>query len=238
MPFFVQVFFWMAFVPLVNAAQRDFPNITFQSFSLFISSTFHPDISLATVLVLLFSLTENTDLLNLHSCQQRQIYPSEKIIKCTGWMNAFVNTISNQLDKETTSQLFFNSEPENNHEVLGDKLDAMAQKLKLLPYTKSNQYKSKRVQLIFHDQIKPIHLLCPSTFTCTTSTCNPRSLLQFTRDCDIPHIKLIIGTTVHDEVPVLTGRCLTCDTCYAADREQFVDPNDNITWKQLYTNNA
>jgi hypothetical protein len=107
-----------------------------------------------------------------------------------------------------------------------------------LPYTESNQFKSNRVQLISHDKIKPILLLCPSTFACTTATCNPRSLLQFTRDRDIPHTKLIIGTTIHNEVPVLTGRCPICDTRYAADRERFLDPDDNITWKRLYVNNA
>ncbi|KAF8800503.1 hypothetical protein BYT27DRAFT_7227438 [Phlegmacium glaucopus] len=201
----------MALIPPVYASQRDFPNISFQSFSHFISSTFHSDISLATVLFLLFSSTENTDLLNLHSRQQQQIYPSEKITKHTGWMSALVTALFDQLDEETASHLFLESEPKDDHNrILGYKLDAMAQKLKLLPYTKSNQFKSK-----------PIHLLCPSTFTCTTATCNPRSLLQFTRDRDIPHTKLIIGTTIHDEVPVLTGRCPTCDTRYAADRHNL-----------------
>ena len=240
MPFMFQLLLWMALIPPVYASQHNFPNISFQSFNLFISSTFHPDISLSTVLFLLFSLTENTDLLNLHSHQQQSLYPSEKIIKYTGWMSALVNAILNQLDEETISLLFLNSDQEDNHnKLLGDKLHAMAQKLKLLPYTKSNQFKSKRSQPISHDQIKPVHLLCPSSFTCTTATCNPRSLLQFTRDRDIPHIKLIIGTTIHNEVPVLTGKCPICDTHYAADHERFLDSSDeNTTWKRLYTNNA
>ena len=238
LPFVVQLLFWMAFIPPVYASQRDFPNISFQSFSRFISSTFHPDISLATVLFLLFSLTENTDLLNLHSRQQQHLYPSEKVTKYTGWMSALVNTLCDQLDKETIPHLFPNSgSKENTNELLGDQLDAMAQKLKLLPYTKSNQFKSKRVQPISHNRIKPILLLCPSTFICTTATCNSRSLLQSTKERDIPHTKLIIGTTVHDKVPVLTGKCPLCDTRYAADRERFLDP-DKTTWKRLYTNDA
>jgi len=236
---FIQLLFWLAFIPTVNAAQRDFPNISFSAFNLFISSTFHADISLETVLFLLFSLTENTDLLNLHSRQQQQLYPSEKIIKYTGWMSALVNTILNHLDEETTSLLFLSSESEDKQDrLLGVKLNAMADKLKLLPYTKSNQFKSNRIQPISHDKIKPVHLLCPSTFTCTTAVCNPCSLLQCTKDRDIPHTKLIIGTTVHNEVPVLTGRCPTCDTRYTADHERFLDPDDQITWKRLYTNNA
>ena len=153
-------------------------------------------------------------------------------------MSALVNALKNQLDEETTSHLFLNSDQEDHNKLLGDKLDNMAQKLKLLPYTKSNQFKSKRVEPISHDQIRPIHLLCPSAFACTTATCNPCSLLQFTKDCDIPYTKLIIGTTVHNDVPVLTGRFPTCDTRYTADHERFVDSNDNITWQRLYINNA
>ena len=237
LPFMVQLLLWMAVIPPVYASQRDFPNISFQSFSHLISSTFSSDISLATVLFLLFSLTENSDLLNLHSRQQQQVYLSERVIKYTGWMKALVNAICNQLDEETIAHLFLESEP-IEHEIFGNKLDLMAQKLKLLPYTKSGQYKSKRIQPISHDQIKPILLLCPSTFMCTTATCNPHSLIQFTRDRDIPHTKLIIGTTIHDKVPVLTGKCALCDTRYSADRERFLDPNDNTIWKRLYTNNA
>jgi hypothetical protein len=239
LPFIVQLLFWMALIPSANASQCDFPNITFQSFSQFISSTFHPDISLATVLFLLFSLTENTDLLNFHSRQQQQLYPSEKITKYTAWMTALINALLAQLDEGTTCHLFTNSDPEDDHnKLLGEKIDAMAQKLKLLPYTNSNHFKSNRVQPISQDKIKPVHLLCPSTFTCTTASCNPRSLLQFTRDRDVPHTKLIIGTDIYDEVPVLTGRCPLCDTRYSADRERFLDSSDNTTWKRLYTNNA
>lgn len=237
LPFMVQLLLWMALIPSVYASQRDFPNISFRSFSLLISSTFHSDISLATVLLLLFSLTENSDLLNLHSRQQQQVYFSEKVTKYTGWMSALVNALCNQLDEETIAHLFLESEP-IEYEILGNKLDFMSQKLKLLPYTKSGQYKSKRIQPISHDQIKPILLLCPSTFMCTTATCNPRSLIQCTRDRDIAHTKLIIGTTVYDKVPVLTGKCPLCDTRYSADRERFLDPNDNTIWKRLYTNNA
>jgi hypothetical protein len=239
LPFIVQLFFWLALIPPVYASQRDFPNISFQTFSLFISSTFHEDISLSTVLFLLFSLTENTDLLNLHSRQQQQIFPSERIIKYTGWMSSLVDALLDQLDEDTILHLFLESDQEKDHvKLLGDKVHAMAQQLKLLPYTKSNQYKSKRVQPISHNKIKPVRLLCPSTFTCTTASCSPRSLLQLTKDRDMPRTKLIIGTTTHNEVPVLTGKCPTCDTHYTADHERFLDSNDNITWKRLYTNNA
>ena len=151
LPFLAQLLFWMAFIPPVYASQCDFPNISFPSFSLFISSTFYPNISLATVLFLLFSLIENTDLLNLHSRQQQQ-YPSEKVTKFTGQMSALVNALCDQLDEETISHLFPNSKSKKNtKELLGDGLDGMAQKLKLLPYSKSGRLKSNCIQPISHN---------------------------------------------------------------------------------------
>src|ERR1700679_3876186 len=83
----------MALIPPVCASQHNFPNISFQSFSFFISSTFYPDISLSMVLFLLFTLTENSDLLNLHSRQQQQIYSSERILEYTGWMHQQVSNL-------------------------------------------------------------------------------------------------------------------------------------------------
>ena len=68
----------------------------------------------------------------------------------------------------------------------------------------------------------------------TTSHLLPISDEEF--NCDKP-----LGdkcTTMHENVPVLTCRCPLCDTRSAADREHFLDANDNIAWKQLYTNNA
>jgi hypothetical protein len=101
-------------------------------------------------------------------------------------MIALVNALLVQLDEETTCHLFSNSNQEDDrNKILGVKVDAMAQKLKLLPHTKSNQFKSNRILPISHEKIKPVHLLCPSTFTCTTATCNPHSLLQFTRECSV-----------------------------------------------------
>ena len=153
----LQMIFWMALIPPVCASQRDFPNISFKSFSLFVSSTFHQDISLATVLFLLFSLTENTDLLNLHSRQQQQLYHSEKVLKYTGWMSALVNAFCDQLDEETQGHLFKNSDHEyDQKKLLGDKVHAMAQELKLLPYSSSNKFKSKRVLPISHNRIKAV----------------------------------------------------------------------------------
>jgi len=52
------------------ATESPFPDILFNVFDSFVQSTFSSKISLSTVLVLLFSITENTNLLNLYACQQ------------------------------------------------------------------------------------------------------------------------------------------------------------------------
>ena len=60
---------WVAitYIPLVTAAPQTqgFPDVPFYIFSNFIQDTFSSNVSLATVLLVLFSLTENTELLQL-----------------------------------------------------------------------------------------------------------------------------------------------------------------------------
>jgi hypothetical protein len=76
----------LAALPLVSAtpSSSPFPNIPFSVFSEFIEAQFSSKISLATVLVILFTLTENTDLLNLHARQQNPKEPGELQQAITG----------------------------------------------------------------------------------------------------------------------------------------------------------
>jgi hypothetical protein len=64
----IWIWIWSQMVPSVYAAQTEspFPDISFYDFNQIINSIFGPNISVATVLTLLFTLTENVDLLNLH----------------------------------------------------------------------------------------------------------------------------------------------------------------------------
>jgi hypothetical protein len=63
--------------------ESPFPDITFKEFSDFIQLNFNSTISLSSVLVILFSLTENTQLLSLHGCQQKKRYKEEKSTSAT-----------------------------------------------------------------------------------------------------------------------------------------------------------
>ncbi|KAF8868053.1 hypothetical protein CPB84DRAFT_1970107 [Gymnopilus junonius] len=49
---------------------QDFPNIPFSMFAQFVDNNFSSRVLLATVLTVLFSMTENPDLLNLHARQK------------------------------------------------------------------------------------------------------------------------------------------------------------------------
>jgi len=91
---------FMSFCPGVYVATTEdpFPNITFEVFSAFIKSTFGPKISLSTVLMLLFTLNENTDLLNLHAHSQNTQFHNEQKCSSSTWMNAVFN--ETQMGKE------------------------------------------------------------------------------------------------------------------------------------------
>ena len=74
--------------PAVYASPKlgAFPDISFKVFNNYISKNFHRDISLSTVLMIFFSLTENPDLLNLHARQKIKVLDGEKNIQATGWL--------------------------------------------------------------------------------------------------------------------------------------------------------
>ena len=72
LPLFMKLVIIITFMPFVSASPttQPFPDIPFKDFSAFVEQTFGSKISLATVLLLLFTMTENPELLNLHACQQ------------------------------------------------------------------------------------------------------------------------------------------------------------------------
>ena len=52
------------------SSERPFPDISFKDFNKFVNNNFSPQVSLSTVLMVLFTITENSDLLNLHARQK------------------------------------------------------------------------------------------------------------------------------------------------------------------------
>ena len=108
--------------------------------------------------------------------------------------------------------LFKNPDDTNSdHQItaIGEKLDGLAKVLKLYPYDKHGQFQGK-LKPISHASIQAAQVICPNAVVCETTSCNPCSLLQITKVRDIPRVTLIKGTTIHENVQVLTGQCPKC----------------------------
>lgn len=213
----------ISLLPGVYAAsteQQKFPNIPFKLFSEFVEDNFSSKISLSTVLLVLLTLTNNTELLSLHARQKNPVYPGEYKTPVTAWIQALAQGIEDRLGKKSR-QLFKKSEQEkrnknSNNKILGPKLDSMAQLLDLYPYTPDGIFQGK-LKPVSHKKISPVLFICPASVVCETTTCPPQSLRLVSFDRDALSVVLIQGTTAIKHVTVLTGICRQCRTIYCAD---------------------
>lgn len=216
-------------MPGVSAQTEEtpFPNIPFKVFAQFVKEHFSSKITLSQVLLVLFTITDNTDLLNLHARQQNPEYPEENPSLNSGnsgWIRGLARALQDKMG-DGQKRLFKNSTDKNNSNdqitAIGEKLDGLTKILELYPYDKHGQFQDK-LNPISYTSIQAAQVICPNTFVCETTTCNPRSLLQITKQRDIPRVTLIKGSTIYEGVHVLTGRCPKCKTKYLADREQVI----------------
>jgi hypothetical protein len=232
----------MSMLPVVTAiSDRDpFPGISFRTFSEFVDNHFSSGISLSTVLVVFFTLTENTDLLNLHARQQHPAHPGENNVIVSGWMKALARMLCEKLDS-TADKLFQKLEGRermSDDEVLNAvsiKLDAFTKVLDLYPYDTNGKMTGK-LKPVSHDVCEPVYVICPNVMECETMSCNPRSLLQATKWVDVPRVRLIKGTTIHEHSYVLSGKCPKCQTIYYADHERVVAGEQRSN--RVYVNSA
>ncbi|EDR02919.1 uncharacterized protein LACBIDRAFT_331914 [Laccaria bicolor S238N-H82] len=128
---------WFAFVPgvLATGSTTPLPDIPFQAFSQFILTTFNPEISLETVLLVFFSLVENPDLLNLHACQKHPKVLNEKKIIASSWMKSLGRALNERLDSDLSMLFQLNEFVQNSWETaLALNLDAFSELLGLTPY--------------------------------------------------------------------------------------------------------
>jgi hypothetical protein len=93
LPSFIWVVMGFVFLPIVTAVpdEGQFPNIPFKVFSQFVQENFSSRITLSQVFLVLFTITDNHDLLNLHARQQNPRYageihsPMSVWLKCLAW---------------------------------------------------------------------------------------------------------------------------------------------------------
>jgi len=93
------VLFFLAILPTASALPNEgaFPNITFREFNIFVEETFGLDVSLATVLMVLFTLTNNPTLLSLHAWQQNPAVHGENKVEITAWIKALARALQEKL---------------------------------------------------------------------------------------------------------------------------------------------
>jgi hypothetical protein len=99
-------------------------------------------------------------------------------------------------------------------------LDRLAKALKLSPFDDDDEF-TEKLQPVSHEYIQPVHVICPNAVVCLSAQCKPHSLIQSTKERDIPRVILIKQNRICHDVQVLTGKCPGCNTTYSADHEQF-----------------
>ena len=230
-----------AFLPMVSAVPEEgqFPNISFKLFSQFVKENFSSGITLSQVLLVLFTITDNHDLLNLHARQQNPRYSGENHSSNTGWLKSLARALQEKLGEGNT-KLFKKDErkqlsEKENIDGVTQKLDGLAKLLDLYPYDSDGQFQGK-IKAVSYKSIKAAQVICPISITCETTSCNPRSLLQNTRLRDIPRVTLIKGSEIYENVQVLTGHCPSCQTTYHADHERVLQEGNRHT--RVYLNSA
>ena len=217
--------FMFSFIPTVLARgkERPFPDLSFREFSDFILENFSSRISLSTVLIILFSITENTQLLSLHAHQQKARYKEERSTTSTAWIRALTHPLRKRIEQNGQHILkHHDSDPDMTDEQLtiavAMRVDGLSKLLKLYPYDEAGQFTGK-LNPVCHQDIEPIHVICPDAVVCETTTCKPCSLIMTTKPRDIPYTTLIKDFAIYENVPVLAGHCDTCKTTYYADHE-------------------
>ena len=134
------------------------------------------------------------------------------------------------------SDLNSNTSDEKLSIAIGLKIDGLARKLDLCPYNKDGKFKHN-LKDISYKSIEPVNLICPGAATCQTYSCTGRALYQWSRQRDIPHVKLIKDFSAFDNVQVLSGHCKKCKTTYYADHER-VPLEDGEHHERVYLNSA
>jgi len=238
-PFVVLVFL----CPGVNAMQNEqaFPDISFKVFNDFIAQNFSSKITLATVLMLLFTTVENPDLLNLHQCQQNPQLSDEKRVNLSSWIKSLAREVQKQTPKPKFKTLFkqsenFKSMPESQIITnIGTKLNNFAGLLGLNSFGSDGRL-IQRLLPISKKEIQAIMIICPPSIVCSDNKCRGRAILQHSDPNEIATTTLVKGSEIFKDVAILSGKCSNCKTHYFADHENYPEVGGSRRW--VYLNNA
>ena len=220
--------------------QMPFPTIPFKIFSKFVADNFSSTVTLSTVLMFLFTVTNNTDLLSLHFCQKNAEGEGERATSATGWIRHLGLAVNHRMKEDgchllKRSEIASDAGEEKVAIALGMKLESASKLLELYPCNKSGKFRGN-LKAVSHHSIKPVFMICPNVAVCQTVACNKCALYQWTRSRDIPHVRLIKDFNVFSNVPVLSGYCKKCKTISYADHER--SPSNADSFERVYLNSA
>src|ERR1700679_3594253 len=115
-------------IPRVAAQGEEspYPGISIKLFSSFVKENFNSKITLSQVLLVLFTITDNPDLLNLHARQQNPRYNGETHSSKSGWLKCLARALQEKL-KEDNTKLFKHYQKDQLSDK--EKVDDITQKL-------------------------------------------------------------------------------------------------------------
>ena len=173
---YLLAFCWLlGSIPGVHAASAmdPLPNLPFGVFSKFIQQNFGEEISLATVLTILFALIDNPDILNLHSRQQHPRLQGEKRESLSGWIKVLTQSLQERLHNNQESPW---AEGELTDNTMAHKLLALSKLLGWDPYD-SNGLLCHKLKEVSKKEIAPALLLCSESMECQTAVCHGHGIL-------------------------------------------------------------
>jgi CxC5 like cysteine cluster associated with KDZ transposases/CxC6 like cysteine cluster associated with KDZ transposases len=212
---------FLAFLPLVPAAPppSPFPDITFKLFAAFVKENFSSGISLSSVLLILFTLLNNPELMNLHFRRQHARVGREQV--SGRWMKYLADLLE---ERFSDTRLL----PHHSPHTFATTLHDFAGLLGLDAFNDQGDLADSACQSVDYSCIEPTLVITSAAFHCSALQCLPRSLHPHTKQRDIPTVTLIKGGKAFTHAHVIGGRCGHCKTGYHADYSNFMNGPEHM----------
>ncbi|KAF6741030.1 hypothetical protein DFP72DRAFT_835535 [Ephemerocybe angulata] len=214
------------------------PDIPFSTFSKVVLQSFHKDISLATVLVILFSILENPSIFDHHARHKFKRMGKENRTHHNGWISSFSRALLDRCVGGGRAILGIDIEGSTEVASVTDAVDSLAALLKFQTYDTKGQ-RIRDLYPLQWESIDPVYLIVPSSPECeTVGPCEHFGLHVTTRPRDVPRVTLLCGSDIHRHGYVVNGSCAHCKVTYSADRETYPDSGNPDVNLRCYLNTA
>lgn len=220
---------------------QDFPSISFADFAEVIKDQYSDQISLISVLTILFTLIRNPHLLSLHYRQKLRTART-RATEESQWGKHLAQSLLEKLDmyepnskgyvkSKLLSQSKYPTVEMKTKEMLGS-LEALLEVLDIQPkqdLKTNNIIDDYAASPVNEDAIKQLVFLTPERNHCRNEYCGGAALKVEPKEEDIPVITVIQGTTMHTNAKLIAGKCTVCKSKYypGYSSHPHVDDPDN-----------